>query len=101
MFLNFVIIVIYSFVYVIVGSILLALVPAFRVTMLNLVVFVLGAFAGNFAVLYTTNIQVLDFLMKGFYGFFVLYFVAAIFGGTVAVWLKKRLLNTPADSRLL
>jgi hypothetical protein len=100
MLLNFVIVVIYSCVYLILGSILLALVPAFRVTLLNLVVFVLGAFAGNFAVLYATNTQVLDFL-KSSNLFFVLYFVASVFGGTVAVWLKKRLVSTPVDSRIL
>jgi hypothetical protein len=87
-------------VYVILGRVLLALVPSFRVTLLNLVVFVLGAFAGNFAVLYATKTHVLDFL-KNSYGFFVLYFVAAVFGGTAAVWLKKRLVNTPTDSRIL
>lgn len=46
MLLNFVVVGIYSCAYAILGGIVLALVPAFRVTLLNLVVFVVGAFAG-------------------------------------------------------
>ena len=94
-------VVIYSCVYAILGSIVLGLVPALRVTLLNLVVFVVGAFAGGVAFLYASNSPVLQFLKNSYVTFILLYFVAAVFGGTVPVWLKMRFIKTPNDSRVL
>jgi hypothetical protein len=99
MLLNFVTYMAYCCAYAVLGSIILALVPAFRVTLLNLIVFVLGAFAGAVTFLYSFNSPVLQ-RVNNYVLFVLLYLGAAAFGGTLAVWLKVRFVKAPADSRL-
>ena len=56
------IVLVYSSVCAILGSIVLALVPALRLTVLNVVVFVPGAFGGAVTFFYASNSPVLQFL---------------------------------------
>jgi hypothetical protein len=103
MVLNLVIVFIYLGVYATLGSVVLALVPAFRLTLLNVVVFILGAIGGAvvFSVIfsYASESTVLQRLSYVF--FYLLFFGSAAFGGTLSVWLKARFIKTPKDSRLL
>jgi len=88
----------YSLVYTVLGSVALAAIPGLRVTLLNLVVFVLGAFAGGITFLHASSSAALQPLAKHYLVFIVFYFGAAIFGGTLLVWLKMRFLKTSNDS---
>lgn len=101
MLLNFVIVVAYSCMYAILGSLVLGLVPPLRVTLLNLIVFVLGSFAGGVGFLYASDIAGLQALKDKYIIFILLYFVAAALGGTLLVWLKMRFIKAPDDSRIL
>jgi hypothetical protein len=99
MLLNFVIVAIYSCIYAILGVVLLALIPAFRVTLLNIVIFTVGAFGGAVTFLYATNTSPLQVLKNNYVGFIILYFAAAVLGGTLLVSLKMRFIKTPDDER--
>jgi hypothetical protein len=101
MLLNCVIYAIYSFAYLVLGSIVLALVPVLRVTVVNLIVFALGAFAGAVSVLYANNTCVLQRLFGNYVVFVLVYFGAATLGGTIAVGLKMRFVKTSSISRIL
>jgi hypothetical protein len=80
------------------GFIVLTCVPAFRLPLANLFLFVLGAFAGMFALV---NLVLRGILYLGIQvdhkneGFFVhpLALVGATLGGSGLVWLKLRLVK--------
>jgi hypothetical protein len=98
MLLSFVVLLFYSLVYVVLGSIFLALVPALRLTLLNLIVFVLGAWVGGLAFLLTY----VNTAPVGFDKYpDAVRLVGAIATGTLLVWLKMRFFKTPNDSRIL
>jgi hypothetical protein len=98
MLLSFVSVVFWCVVYSIFRLIVLAYVPALRVTLLNLVVFVIGAFFGSLTLLFA-------------YGAFrlgplqiypdTISLIGAMAGGTLFALLKTRFIKTPADGRLL
>ena len=82
------------------GLIVLAAVPTFRLTISNLVVFVVGAVAGIFAL---ANLIERPLMNHGLYLnitmvrqnelSLVLDFFCALVGGTAVVWLRMRLLS--------
>jgi len=79
------------------GSIVLASVPAFRLTARNLFLFVIGAFLGMFALVNVAErtLYVLGVFSKLPIGrqnelTYVLSFFGAVIGGTILVWLKIR-----------
>ena len=90
MLLNFVLTLITVAVYAFLGSIVLAAVPKLRVTALNLLVFVLAAYAGAL------------FTPVSSYGPLTVFnWPGAVLGGTLAVFLKTVLIKTSAESRWL
>jgi hypothetical protein len=104
MLLSFVIAVYWCLVYTILGSIVLACVPSFRVTLLNVVIFVIGAWPGVYAYYYASGF-LLDhapFHIVPLEHYPVaLSLVGAIIGGTLMVWLKLRFTKASDDRRLL
>jgi|HubBroStandDraft_6_1064221.scaffolds.fasta_scaffold153224_2 hypothetical protein len=90
MLLNVVLVVLTVGIYAILGSIVLAAVPKLRITALNLIVFVLGAYVGALLIPMIP------------YGPFTLFnWPGAVLAGTVAVFLKTLLIKTQAESRWL
>jgi hypothetical protein len=91
-------VVFWCMVYSILGFIVLACMPALRVTLLNLIAFVIGAFFGSLALLYAYGavrfgpIQIYPDTIS---------LIGAVAGGTLFVWLKMRFIKTPVDTRLL
>jgi hypothetical protein len=98
MLLSFVVVVFWCIVYSILGVIVLACMPALRVTLLNLVAFVIGAFFGSLAFLYANGAVRLGRLEIN-PGYINL--VGAVAGGILFVWLKMLFIRTPIDTRLL
>jgi hypothetical protein len=97
MLLSFMIAVYWCLVYTIAGYIVLAFVPALRVTLLNLFAFVIGGFAGSAGILYvygTYRFGLLDRYPMA------IGLLGALAGGTLSVWLKTRLIKTSGDTRL-
>jgi hypothetical protein len=77
----------------IIGGIVLTLVPALRLTLPNLLLFVIGAYPGalvGFYIYYRTVAG--DYLTEN--GFFPFALVGAVLGGTLLVWLKGRYVKT-------
>jgi hypothetical protein len=81
----------------ILGLIILVAVPAFRLTISNLFVFVIGAILGiftvpNLIIRYLIGIDIYGHMTIGGDDFaLVLFFFGALGGGTILVWLKMRL----------
>ena len=102
--LAFVIAMYWCLVYAIVGSIVLACVPTFRVTLLNVIVFVIGAWPGSYAYYFALGFF-LDHLahrvviLEHYPVAFSL--VGAITGGSLLVLLKLRFIKASDDRRLL
>jgi len=90
--------IIWLVIYALMGVVVLAVIPAFRITLLNLVTFVVGAFAGSTALLYASGSRPLRFVEINPIEFVIL---GAAVGGTLVVWLKIRFIKTPPDTRLL
>jgi hypothetical protein len=97
MLLSFMIVLFWCVIYTFVGLIVLATVPALRVTLLNLIVFVMGALIGStiFSIASGQFHSPLDNYPDA------IHFVGAVTGGAVLVWLKMRFVKSPSDSRLL
>jgi hypothetical protein len=104
MLLSFVIAVYWCLVYTIVGSIVLACVPNFRVTLLNVIAFVIGAWPGSYAYYYALGF-LFDHVAYRFgpLGHYPVAFslVGAVAGGILLVCLKLRFIKTSDDRRLL
>jgi uncharacterized membrane protein YeaQ/YmgE (transglycosylase-associated protein family) len=96
MLLSFMLVVYWCLVYTIAGFIVLASVPKLRVTVLNLLAFVIGAFAGRTGTLYVYGAYRFGFLEN--YPI-TIGLVGAIAGGILLVWLKTRFIKT-SDDRL-
>lgn len=96
MLLSFMIVVFWCVIYGFLGLIVLASVPALRVTVLNLIAFVVGALAGStiFSIVYGQYRGPLDNYPDA------IHFVGALAGGAVLVWLKMRFVKSPSDGRL-
>jgi hypothetical protein len=97
MLLSFMIVVFWCLVYAIVGLIVLASVPTLRVTLLNLIAFVIGALIGS---------QIFSFVYGQYRGPLDNYpdfahLVGAAVGGTLFVWLKLRFVKSSSDGRLI
>jgi hypothetical protein len=76
--------------FTILGLVVLTLLPVFRLTFVNLVLFVLGAVPGGIAFLFLygklfARDQLSD---KAFYGIFPILLLGGVSGGTLAVWSK-------------
>jgi hypothetical protein len=104
MLLSFVLILYWCVVYMILGLIVLACIPTFRVTLLNAVAFVLGAWPGTYAYIYTSNLMFDHFALR--LGPLEHYPVAstligAVTVGTLFVWLKLRFIKSSDSSRFL
>jgi hypothetical protein len=104
MLLSFVLIVYWCVVYAILGLIVLACIPTFRVTLLNVVAFVLGAWLGAYAYIYASNLMFDHFALR--FGPLERYPVAStLIGagavGTLFAWLKLRLIKSSDSSRML
>jgi hypothetical protein len=91
----------------ILGAVILAVIPSFRLTMSNLLVFVVGAFLGMFALanLVERTLNALGLLkpmpiqtQNHFTG--VLALLGALMGGTTLVWLKMRLRKTREKNQI-
>jgi uncharacterized membrane protein YeaQ/YmgE (transglycosylase-associated protein family) len=97
MLLSFMIVVFWCVIYTFVGVIVLVTVPALRVSLLNLIAFVIGALIGStiFSIASGQFHSPLDNYPDA------VHFVGAVTGGVVLVWLKMRLLKSQSDSRLL
>jgi uncharacterized membrane protein YeaQ/YmgE (transglycosylase-associated protein family) len=97
MLLSFMIVVFWCLIYTFVGLIVLATVPALRVTLLNLIAFVIGALIGStiFSIVSGQFHSPLDNYPNA------AHFVGAVTGGAVLVWLKMRFVKSPSDGRLL
>ena len=97
MLLSFMIVVFWCVTYGFVGLIVLASVPALRVTLLNLIAFVVGALVGSkiFSIIYGQYQGPLDNYPDA------IHFVGALAGGAALLWLKMRYVKSPSDSRLL
>jgi hypothetical protein len=85
------------------GGIVLALVPSFRFSIANLMLFVLGAFLGTmtFVVAYGRIFADSNNKLTGTWtilGLFALMFFGAVLGGSVLVWLNTRFRNRPATT---
>ena len=91
------IVVFWSVIYTFMGLIVLASIPALRVTLLNLIAFVIGALIGStiFSVVSGQFHSPLDNYPDA------IHFVGAVTGGVVLVLLKMRFVKSPSDSRLL
>jgi hypothetical protein len=90
--------------FVILGLVILASVPFFRLTVLNLFVFVLAAVPGAMVCfLLYGKLLFRDRLSESvFYGIFPVLLIGGIFFGALAVWLKLRFTSTRnINSRLL
>jgi len=74
------------------GSIVLAVTPGFRLTIGNVAVFVFGAFPGLF-VLPNLYVNVLGGVITGRVGVLGLAFLGALITGTMLVWLKMHVLR--------
>ena len=85
-------------VYTIAGFVVLAFVPKLRVTLLNLVAFVIGGFAGSAGILQVYGMYRLG-LLENYPVSIGL--VGAIAGGTLLVWSKTRFIKTSGATRLL
>ena len=97
MLLSVMIVVFWCVIYTFVGLIVLASVPALRVTLVNVVVFVIGGLIGStiFSIEYGQYRGPLDNYPDA------VHFIGAVIGGILLVWLKMRFLKSPHDSRLL
>jgi hypothetical protein len=97
MLLSFMIVVFWCMVYGFVGLIVLATVPALRVTLLNLTAFVIGALIGS------TVFSVVSGQFQGPLDNYpdAIHFAGAVVVGAGFVWLKTRFVKSPSDSRLL
>jgi uncharacterized membrane protein YeaQ/YmgE (transglycosylase-associated protein family) len=96
--LNFIILLYWTIVYFVLGFIVLACVPQLRVTLLNLLAFVLGGFAGSeLAVIVYGHLRtkILDSYPM------TVSLVGAMVGGAVLLWLKMRLMRKHSVSRWL
>ncbi len=91
------IVVFWCVIYTFVGLIVLASIPALRVTLLNLIAFVIGALIGStiFSVVSGQFRSPLDNYPDA------IHFVGAVTGGVVLVFLKIRFVKSTSDSRLL
>jgi hypothetical protein len=81
--------------YAILGLVVLAWLPALRLTFFNLFVFVAGAFCGGVAFLFVYGRLFMraDFNHVAFYGIFPTLIVGGAIGGTLLVWVKTRLVR--------
>jgi hypothetical protein len=87
----------------ILGRIVLALVPSFRFSIANLLLFVTGAFLGTLIIVIAYGRIFAD--SNGeltttwtIVGVFVVMFVGAVLGGSVLVWLNVRFRKQPRTS---
>jgi hypothetical protein len=81
------------------GAIVLACIPAFRLTVLNLVGFVVGGFLGALVFLFAYG-QIFAKHQLGntaFAGIFPVLLLGAVLGGTATVWLWMRFTKTQAE----
>ena len=94
---SFMVVVFWSVIYALVGLIVLATIPALRVTLLNLVAFVVGALIGStiFSIASGQFRSPLDNYPDA------IHFAGALTGGVLLVWLKMRFLKSPNEGRLL
>jgi hypothetical protein len=94
MLLSFMIVLFWCVIYMFVGLIVLASVPALRVTLLNLIAFVIGALVGStiFSIAYGQFHSPLDNYPDA------IHFVGAVTGGIVLVWLKCDLVYDLSES---
>ena len=86
--------------FAILGLVVLAMLPAFRLTLINLLLFVTGAVPGGIAFLFLygklfARNQLSD---KAFYGIFPVLLLGGVSGGALAVWLKMHLAKAPSAS---
>ena len=87
----------------ILGRIVLALVPSFRFTVANLVLFVMGAFLGTMTFMiaydriFANSNQELTSTWT-IVGLFAVMFIGAVLGGSVLVWLNVRFGKQPRTS---
>jgi hypothetical protein len=97
MLLSFMIVVFWCVIYMFVGLIVLAALPTLRVTLLNLIAFVVGALIGStfFSIASGQFHSPLDNYPDA------IHFVGAVTGGIALLWLKLRFVKSPRDSRLL
>jgi hypothetical protein len=96
--LSAIIIALWGVLWTVIGIVLLSCVPAFRLTVNNLVVFLVGAFAGSNGFVY---------LYGAYYPFdrfgkspLTVYIVGAVVCGASLVWLKVRIIKAPDVMRL-
>jgi hypothetical protein len=85
------------------GGIVLALVPSFRFSIANLMLFVLGAFLGTmtFVIAYGRIFGDSNNELTGtwtIFGLFALMFIGAVLGGSVLVWLNARFRKRPGTT---
>ena len=80
----------------ILGLLVLACVPGLRLTLMNLLIFLVGAFPGAlaFALGYLLLFAGHELSDAAFAGLFVVFFAGAMLGGTLLVTLKIRFLKT-------
>ena len=81
--------------YTILGVLVLACIPSLRLTMLNLVFFVVGAFLATpvFLFVYGQIFARNQLSDAAFVGIFPVLLVGGVFGGALVVWLKVRFSN--------
>jgi len=95
--LSFMIVVFWCVVYAVVGLIVLACAPGLRLILLNLIAFLIGAFAGSVALLSVYG----SVPIRRLHNYpDAVSLVGAVTGGTLLVWLKTRFIKTSADTRL-
>jgi hypothetical protein len=85
------------------GRIVLALVPSFRFSIANLVLFVMGAFLGTVPSVMTYGRIFADSNDEltstwTIVGLFAVMFIGAVLGGSVLVWLNVRFRKQPRTS---
>jgi hypothetical protein len=84
----------------ILGWVVLALIPSFRFSIANLMLFVMGAFLGSMTFMIAYGRIFADSnneLTSGWtvVGLFAVMFTGAVFGGSVLVWLNVRFRKQP------
>jgi hypothetical protein len=94
--LSFMVVVFWCVVYAVAGLIVLACVPGLRLTLLNVIAFLIGAFAGSAALLSVYG-SVSNRRLHNYPDAIGL--IGAVTGGTLLVWLKTRFIQTSGDTR--
>lgn len=77
--------------YTILGLLVLALLPVFRLTFANLLLFVTGAIPGGFLFLFLYGLLLGESMSDtAFFGILPVLLAGGLSGGSLAVWLKMR-----------